>query len=464
MRADQLRSAAGTIAELLKKSDLLNSIRQHRDAREERQRQATRSRLSQSAKILLTGSRGFSEAESKVSSLLHLDKASSVDYWQALLNEHGDQSAQHSELVQLYSRVMFASSHLPSLLNMVSDERSAPAAIQRQPGENTLILRLSDAGEKASDPDRIARAIDGIDMIYAASISLSRRPSIDLQLREISGHPEKLLVFLGDDEGVSALYTILESIPAALERYRDDEELDLAQVVGSLPIFDDLATLAETGSYSDVELRDIDDTMHQGVMLALESGVVCHHMPPPVDPDNGVTTLNKRAASSHARPNGADTRGFATEAHARYGGENEQLEHYRDNDSQYRDPQYRDPQSRGPQPAESQHRDAAPVQTDYRHSGPEHDGWNRPDSSVEPQRRNGQADRYPGNGAATHPNDDGDEYYQHYLEERERLRDGEREPLSPQPRPDRENRGGKSSAFTSLFKGLGRSKDKHRDK
>ena len=142
MRADQLRSAAGTIAELLKKSDLLNSIRQHRDAREERQRQATRSRLSQSAKILLAGARGFSDAEQKVCSLLHLDKAASVDYWQALVSDDGDERAQQAELVQLYSRVMFASSHLPSLLNMVSDVRSAPAAIERSPGENLSLIHI----------------------------------------------------------------------------------------------------------------------------------------------------------------------------------------------------------------------------------------------------------------------------------------------------------------------------------
>ena len=424
MRADQLRSAAGTIAELLKKSDLLNSIRQHRDAREERQREGTRSRLSQSAKILIAGTRGFSEAETKVSTLLHLDKLSSVDYWQALLNADGDQRAQHAELVQLYSRVMFASSHLPSLLNMVSDVRSAPAAIDRNPGENTLVLRLSDAGEKASDPDRLARAIDGIDMIYAASISLSRRPAIDLQLREISGHPEKLLMFLGDDEGISALCTVLESIPAALDSYRDDEELDLARVVGSLPIFNDLATLAETASYSEVELRDIDDTMHQGVMLALESGVVVHHMPPPVDPDNSVTTLNKRAASQQqyqARQQTNESRGFATEAHARYGGDSEPdaVEHYRD-------------------------RDQAPPQ--------------RMNGGAPPQSSAAQGHHATGQ-QGQNAEDNSDDYYQHYLEERERLRDGDIDEPQLQPRPVR-NRKEKGSPLSGLFKGLSRSKDK----
>ncbi len=444
MRADQLRSAAGTIAELLKKSDLLNSIRQHRDAREERQRQGTRTRLSQSAKMLIAGSRGFSEAEKSVSGLLHLDKLSSVDYWQALVSADGDQRAQHAELVQLYSRVMFASSHLPSLLNMVSDVRSAPAAIDRSPGENTLILRLNDAGEKASDPDRVARAIDGIDMIYAASVSLSRRPAIDLQLREISGHPEKLLVFLGDEQGISALCTILESIPEALDSYHDDEELDVAKVVGSLPIFHDLATLSETANYSDLELRDIGDTMHQGVMLALESGVVVHDMPPPVDPENGVTTLNKRADSQH--PHQVDqTRGFATEAQARYGDDNQEIEHYRD-----RDPALHRGMNGSAHPAQEQG-----------YAGPDHHAPAEYASEL-----------VSNDGGTTQGSENNDEYYQHYLEERERLRDGTEVPDIDnmvddlgaddrlQARPQRKNRKDKGSSLTGLFKGLSRSRNK----
>jgi len=149
MRADQLRSAAGTIAELLNKSDVLTSIRQRRDAQDGAELQASHARLTQSAKLLLRGVKGFSSAEKEVASQLHLGSVGSLDYWQALLNKDGDAQAQHAELVQLYSRVMFASSHLPSLTGLLSNMRSAPAAIVTRTGESSLVVKLTDASGRS---------------------------------------------------------------------------------------------------------------------------------------------------------------------------------------------------------------------------------------------------------------------------------------------------------------------------
>ncbi len=309
MRADQLRSAAGTIAELLKKSDVLTSIRQCRDANQGGSPETSRARLTQSAKILLHGYKGFSAAEQAVCSQLHLNSIGSLDYWQALLNPEGDKTTQQAELVQLYSRAMFASSHLPSLSGLLSHTRSTPASIITNNGENSIVVRLMDAGEKASDPDRVARAIDGIDMIYSAGVNLLRRPAIDLQLREITGHPDKHLVFVGDHEGIAAMHTVLASLPDVLEEFRDYEEINLVQVVRSVPVFDDLAKLAELGAFLPAELRDIDETMYQGVTLAYESGIVVDQAPPPADPERAVQTLRRRAAPD----SGIASRGFTTQ-------------------------------------------------------------------------------------------------------------------------------------------------------
>ena len=431
MRADQLRSAAGTIAELLNKSDVLTSIRQRRDAQSGAELQASHARLTQSAKLLLRGVKGFSSAEQEVASQLHLSSIGSLDYWQALLNQNGDTQAQHAELVQLYSRVMFASSHLPSLAGLLSTMRSAPAAIETRTGESSLVVKLTDAGEKASDPDRLARAIDGIDMIYSASVSLSRRPAIDLQLREITGHPDKHLVFLGDQEGVAALYTVLDSIPDALENLDAHEDIDLAALVRTLPIFDDLTTLADVGNLSHTELRDIDDTMHQGIMLTLESGVVVEHAPPPVDPERGVTTLSKRA-------------------------NNNQPDYQRPDLQQ---PDLQQQNRAGYAPRAEQNYAAAPARqvpmNNAVHAGNAQAGQ-APASAYQgqPQPQASQNPSEQVNGSA-----EKDEYYQQYLQERERLRN---QPLSDEefdrsrvsPPGDREkNR-------TGLLKGFTRNKNR----
>jgi len=314
MRTEQLCSAVDTIAAVLKKSDLLNSIRQHRDASDAGRNDGSHARLAQSAKIVLRDAKEFSAAEKEVCSQLHLSSVGSLDYWQALLNKNGDHTAQQAELVQLFSRVMFASSHLPSLTGLLGSGSTMPAAINTGLGESSMAVILKDAGEKASDPDRIARAIDGIDMIYSASVSLSRKPAADLQLREISGHPEKHLVFVGDEEGISALHTVLSSMPVALEQFREFQEIDLSVVVRSIPIFDDLAKLAELGAFNNEELKNIDDTMHQGVMLALESGAVVDKAPPVTNPDRYIKTLKKQPY-----PVEDEKQGFAKQAMETYG-------------------------------------------------------------------------------------------------------------------------------------------------
>lgn len=441
MRADQLRSSAETVAGLLKRSDVLTSIRQCRDAREENQHKAASSRLGQSAKIILQGMQSFSPAEQTVAAQLHLDRLASLDYWKALMSLKGDQAARQSELVQLYSRAMFASSHLPNLVGVLSGVTAGSATVSPGLNEGTMSIGLRDAGEKASDPDRIARSIDGVDMIYSACASLARKPAIDLQLLEISGHPDKTLKFLGDHDCVNAVYTVLESIPDAVAQFDPDEELDINELVDSLPVFDDLDTLDKLGTFSKADIRDIGDTMHQGVLLALESGVLLLQGPDAKDPGAAVTTLNKRAEpTANAAPDAQRAPGIATQSN----------------------------QSRPAQAAPAQRQQSAgatpgnvvPMQTQANREQQRPAviaGTQDPvaPAAVAPVADGSQRPVEPGSGPGTEV-DDQDEYYQQYLEERERMR--KKDSFSGLG-GSKSTTGDRGNAMANLLKGLGRSKD-----
>jgi len=160
-----------------------------------------------------------------------------------------------------------------------------------------MSIRLSDAGEKAADPDRIARSIDGVDMLYSACASLSRRPAIDLRLDHITGDSDRTIVFTGETESVSAVARVIDSIPDALLNIGDDQEIDLNALVQSLPIFAELTTLTGHGAFSENDLRDIRETMHQGALLTLESGVVL-----PEQPEQSSKTGPKRDSAAAAKP------------------------------------------------------------------------------------------------------------------------------------------------------------------
>ncbi len=222
----------------------------------------------------------MSAAEKRVVKCLHLESLASTDYWQGLLGNVENTREHQAEIVRLASRVMFATSHLPGMVSLLDSQDSAPAvdshSEELQAGEGGLHIRLTDAGEKAADPDRIARAIDGVDMLYSACASIARKPAMDLRMDGILGkrNHDRELHFTGERDAMAAVYAVIDSIPAALADIDPDRDIDLDAVVQSLPIFEDLNTLASLGTFSRKDLKDISDTMHQGALLALESGVI----------------------------------------------------------------------------------------------------------------------------------------------------------------------------------------------
>ncbi len=314
MHADQLRVAIDKVVDTLAASGILTAIRDYRTAKGD-QRPVAAARLGHAGAMLMERMGQVTPVEDTALKLLHLDSLRQTSYWQDLLSAEKPEKARAAELVHLYSRVLFASNHLPNfaaLLSRVTNETassasgSASAAASQvaplQTGESRLAIQLSDAGERASDPDRIARSIDGVDMLYSACASLSRRPAMDLRLDFIHGQDDRSIVFTGESEGVSAMAAVIDSIPAALAGLNDDQELDLDALVQSLPIFDQLHTLAGHGAFSENDLRDIRETMHQGALLTLESGVVLSEAPT----SGAVSNAAGRQGTNGAIPRAAD--------------------------------------------------------------------------------------------------------------------------------------------------------------
>lgn len=326
MHADQLRVATDKVVDTLAASGILTAIREYRTAKGD-QKPVAAARLGHAGAMLMERMGKVSPEQEAVLKLLHLDSVRKTAYWQDLLSGGKSEKERAAELVHLYSRVLFASNHLPNfvaLLGRVSktpaasapaSARSTPNLTPLQAGESRMTIQLSDAGERASDPDRIARSIDGIDMLYSACASLSRRPAIDLRLEHIVGGAERQIVFTGESEGVSAMASVIDSIPDALANLNDDQEIDLDSLVNSLPIFSQLNTLAGHGAFSEKDLRDIRETMHQGALLTLESGVVLSES----DARPRVAQSAAGIAAAHAPQQSAGVNGASNSGNASTG-------------------------------------------------------------------------------------------------------------------------------------------------
>ena len=287
MQADELRTAVNNVVSLIKKSDLRTAIDKYRVAKGEQSKQAAE-KLAHAGVFLVEKITAMPPLEQQLLRCLHLEELGSTSYWHRVLGGDSDPKAHRAEVVRLASRVMFATSHMPAMVAMLGAVK-APSAhfsgqaagqdfsfLQLEEGQGALYIRLTDAGERASDPDRIARAIDGIDMLYSACASIARKPAIDLRLDNISAklNRDRDFRFTGERDSITAVFAVIDSISSALADIDPDQDIDLDAVVRSLPIFEDLATLGSLGTFSSKDLKDISETMHQGGLLTLESGVI----------------------------------------------------------------------------------------------------------------------------------------------------------------------------------------------
>lgn len=302
MQADELRMAVTKVVQLLEMANIASVVDRYRATKGE-QRAEAQDNLQQSAHTLMEQFASMSESERQVTKILHLDSLGSREYWMELFGSVDEPKRHQGEIVRLASRIMFASNHLPGLLNLVQQVNTTPL-LGTQPleqGDGYLCIRLTDAGEKASDPDRVARSIDGVDMLYSACASIARKPAIDIRIDNIipKRNRDRDIVFAGEKESINSVYAIINSIPEALAELDPEQEIDLDAIVRSLPIFGDLNRIAAQGTFSKQDLKDISDTMHQGALLTLESGVI------PVDPDEMLSdaeSANGGAARKRAKP------------------------------------------------------------------------------------------------------------------------------------------------------------------
>ncbi len=306
MHADELRTAIRRVVEVLNKADILSVVKEYRTAQGDN-RAVAAARLGHAGAVIMENMDKFSANEKAVVKCMFLDSLGTTQYWQGLLASAGDPSKNTAELVHLFSRVMFASTHLPNLANLLGNVRGTAGQsnyTMAHPvsGEARLTIRLTDAGERASDPDRIARSIDGIDMLYSACASIARKPAMDLRLDGVTGAEVRDIHFMGERDSVAAVSAVISSIPEALEEIHPDDDLDLDALVASLPIFEDLNTLASLGTFTPTDLKDISETMHQGAMLVLESGVILvNELQPSVDNQTPDTAQMRPGARTHVQ-------------------------------------------------------------------------------------------------------------------------------------------------------------------
>lgn len=214
----------------------------------------------------------YGEDEASVVNLLHLAELGEASYWHDMTSNARSVEARMGQAVSAYSKVMFATGHLPGLLSLVRETSAVDGLRTDERDSGALVLRLYDSVELASSPDRMARLIDAVDMIYSACASMSGMAPDSLRLMSVTGVAVRTVVFHGEVQTVNVARKVITYLNDTAAKLHKSEQFSAEAIASEMPLLDAIDELVWLDSMkSDVAASSGRDAQEGAIML-LECG------------------------------------------------------------------------------------------------------------------------------------------------------------------------------------------------
>ena len=220
----------------------------------------------------------FGDDEAAVVNLLHLGQLGTASFWLDLTSDVHSVETRQAQSVSAYSKMMFAVNHLPSLLALVRESSAIDGLRSEDASADSLVLRLYDSVESASSPDRLARLIDAVDMLYANCASLlpqqlkSQPQNIPLQLMSVSGVAIRSVVFRGDALLVAAAQKVILYLNQMSEESHKDTVYSVESIADSMPFAELVGEILQLEENKDGVLGAVTKNAKDSAIMLLECG------------------------------------------------------------------------------------------------------------------------------------------------------------------------------------------------
>ncbi len=268
----QLYSATSRVVTSLKTSGLMPALKNYRASlrgKAQADRATIEKVLLQASGAYVQKSAMYGEHENIVVNLLHLNELGHESFWTDLTSSARSIEARLAQSVAAFSKVMFATGHLPGLLALAREASAVDGLRTDEPDSGTLVLRMYDAVEPASSPDRISRLIDAIDILYSVCAAMSGAAPDSLRLMSVSGVAVRSVIFHGDQQTVNALAQVVAELTHAAELQQNSTVEEIASEMSLLGAIDELERLNVMSSeVAVVKRRDA----QEGAIMLLEGG------------------------------------------------------------------------------------------------------------------------------------------------------------------------------------------------
>ncbi len=210
---------------------------------------------------------GFSKSEKAVARAARLDVLQSPSYWFDL--DTGTDEERRARQHACLKTIAQGQSFLLRLSGLVENHADP---LDMGDHVSDIKMRLVDASDRASDPDRISRLIDGVDLIYRACAMLAQAPEDGLRVMRIGGLRGRTIVFNGDVEPATATRRIIRAANDIATNSIHGDSYSLDEVADSNPFMQSLDDLYRIGALTGDDAESIRQGVLRGTIMVLECG------------------------------------------------------------------------------------------------------------------------------------------------------------------------------------------------
>jgi len=229
----------------------------------------------------------------RVETILHLAELRSAEFWNSVLTARSAAAAIRL-LVPMYSRILFASNHLPQLTEIARHgwqvavgHDAESSALQRE-----LCVGFA-AGQMLTTRD-LTRVIDALNDAHDAFCRLNRMGGSQLEMMAFSGSGKQKLQFRAHRSIVAALSDLL----AWLER----ENISDIDGLADMPILAALPDLAKLTGLPDSDVPQLHEDIRSAARVLFEHRLILHkqfsHAGSALESADQIDTGNQQAIES----------------------------------------------------------------------------------------------------------------------------------------------------------------------
>lgn len=276
MDLNRFQNAATTIAEVLDRSGLNSAIEKYSLELRAGDGVASEKLLTRASEGYMNqAAAAYGENELLLVNSLQLDRLQSPSYWFDACSPVLSLSVRLHMLEQALWHLKFASQQFPEILAVVG---AAEVGSADTVDSSSISVKVVDAVDKASDPDRISRLIDGVDMIYRACANLAGQPEDGLKLMSVRGGTgNRTVVFHGHQEVSTATRRIIGTLHQHASSHLKADTYSVERIAEQLPFMHAIDELYRVGALEAGFANDISDGVLAGSIMLLECGARIYH-------------------------------------------------------------------------------------------------------------------------------------------------------------------------------------------